>query len=251
MNATHRVYSSKAEKYACYRWDYAVEAIQALKEITRVKQDTVIADIGAGTGILTRHFAGRYREVFAIEPNPEMRALAQQQLGGLPGCRVIAAAAEALPLAGHSVGLLTAGQALHWFQPEPARREFRRVLKPGGWLAFLNNRSSDRALGAALAELYTAENGAGSGQVEPPGLHTPMAYYLAEMQEFSFSFSQSQDWEIFLGGLLSASYMPAEDHPAYPNLERAARTVFERFSRGGRLETSGVTDLWVGKIAPG
>jgi predicted RNA methylase len=47
------VFSSKAQKYARYRWDYAPQAIQTLFSVTQVSRESVVADIGAGTGILT------------------------------------------------------------------------------------------------------------------------------------------------------------------------------------------------------
>jgi SAM-dependent methyltransferase len=248
MSATRHVYATKAEKYARYRWDYAPAAIQRLWEITGLNSQATVADVGAGTGILTRHFAGRVRRVCAFEPNLEMRALAAVNLAASPGCLVAGAAAEALPLPNCCIDLLAAGQAVHWFEPEPARAEFRRVLKPDGWLAFISNRGSDPALGAALAGLQTVENGVHVDLPAAPGLHTPPAFYMSANQQFSFPFSLSQDWESFIGSMLSASFMPGEDHPAYPSLERAARQVFTRFSRAGWLEVKGITDLWIGRI---
>jgi ubiquinone/menaquinone biosynthesis C-methylase UbiE len=249
MGTTTSVYTSKAEKYARYRWDYAPEAIQVLCEITGANSQTTAADIGAGTGILTRHFAARVRRVYALEPNLEMRLLAERSLSGSPACMVVGAAAEALPLADHCIDLLTAGQAVHWFEPEPARAEFRRVLKPGGWLAFISNRGSDPVLGSALAELQTTENGAQADRPAAPGLTTPPAFYISAMRVFAFPFREAQNWEAFIGSLLSASYMPAEDSPAYPGLERAARQVFSKFSRAGLLEVNGVTDLVIGQAS--
>jgi SAM-dependent methyltransferase len=244
VSATRQVYSTKAEKYARYRWDYAPAALQRLWEITGLNSQSTVADIGAGTGILTRHFANRAGCVIALEPNLEMRVLAANYLAACPGCLVAGAAAEALPLPAACVDLLAAGQALHWFEPEPARAEFRRVLKADGWLAFICNRGDDPALGAALAGLPKHQP-----RPAAPGLHTPPEYYLSAIRQFSFPFSLSQDWEGFIGSLLSASFMPAEDDPGYPDLERAARLIFERFSRADRLEVQGVTDLVIGRIA--
>jgi protein-L-isoaspartate O-methyltransferase len=68
------VYSPKAESYAKYRWDYAPAAVETLFEIAGLGLHSALADLGAGTGILTRRLCGRAGQIFSIEPNPEMRA---------------------------------------------------------------------------------------------------------------------------------------------------------------------------------
>ena len=117
------LFSSKAEKYARFRWDYAPRAIERIFEQTGITSHSVVADIGAGTGILTRHFVGRFKLVYAIEPNEPMRALAQQALKNQAGCRVLDGRAEATGLADHCVDLVTVAQALNWLDPPPARKE--------------------------------------------------------------------------------------------------------------------------------
>jgi len=78
MDPTRR-FSSKAEKYAKYRWDYAPQAIQTIFEVTHLSAESSVADIGSGTGILTRHFVDKVKCVFAVEPNREMRQLAVEE----------------------------------------------------------------------------------------------------------------------------------------------------------------------------
>jgi 16S rRNA A1518/A1519 N6-dimethyltransferase RsmA/KsgA/DIM1 with predicted DNA glycosylase/AP lyase activity len=51
---TKTAFSTKAEKYAKYRWDYASNAINEIIDITQLSAKSCIADIGAGTGILTK-----------------------------------------------------------------------------------------------------------------------------------------------------------------------------------------------------
>lgn len=249
MNAT-QVFSTKAEKYARYRWDYAPAALQALFDITSLGADAVAVDLGAGTGILTRHLAGRVRRTFAVEPNAEMIAIAARDLARYPTCRAIAARAEAVPLADRWADLVTVAQALHWFVPDAARAEFVRLLKPGGWLAVLRNRSTSGEIDAALAAISTPENGVAPDEALPRAEHRPMEFFYGHdrYQSLAFRFSLEQDWPAFIGGVTSASYMPDEGHPAYPRFERAAREVFERFACDGRLIVQGETDLWVGQV---
>ncbi len=241
-------YTRKAELYARYRWDYSSAAFDLLFEKTRLAADACVVDLGAGTGILTRHFAGRARQVLGVELNLTMCQQAAQYLGDAPGCRVLAAGAEAVPLPSGCADLVCAAQAVHWFDAEPARSEIRRILKPGGWLAVLRNYSTDDAVGRAMGPLHAREYG-----VEMPALprRVPNAFYFegGEFRRYTFPFSFQQGWQDFLGAMLSASYMPDEDHPLFPKLERAARQVFAQFSHGGQLEVCGETELYLGQFA--
>ena len=156
MNSS-AAYTSKAEKYARYRWDYAPQAIEMILQTANVTPATVVVDVGAGTGILTRHFAGRAGRVWAVEPNAEMRRLAEKALAGHPSCRVIDGLAEATTLPQACADLVTAAQAVNWFDPPAARAEFRRILKPGGWLAILRNFGTDQEMNAAMEKIYPPE----------------------------------------------------------------------------------------------
>ncbi len=246
-----KAYSRTAEKYARYRWDYAPEAISALFHITGLKRSAHIADVGAGTGILTRHFNGRVARVYAIEPNHEMRTLAAQALRGQPGCLVCAATAEAVPLARGSLDLVAAGQAVQWFQAAEARREFQRILKPGGWLALVSNRGVDSAQNAAIDELNRPEFGVdfARGPQPQPGISRESYFEHGAPQKLEFPFTFQQNWEGFWGALLTASWMPDESDPRAVGLEKAARAVFEQFSQAGQMTVEGYTMLWIGRIA--
>jgi SAM-dependent methyltransferase len=250
------VYTSKAENYARYRWDYAPEAIQAIYTITDLNHHSTLVDLGAGTGILTCHFSGQVGRTFALELDLEMLHWA---VHGTPGRRGLlntpdslaaAARAEAIPLPAGCADLVTAAQAIHWFDPEPARSEIRRVLKPGGWLALVRNSSTDHEIDQALEHIATPENGVrleealGRPQPKPPGFYFGDENY----QRLIFPFTFRQDWPAFLGGLVSASFNPNEGDPGYARFEAAAQNVFERFSQEGALETHGETECIIGRI---
>jgi SAM-dependent methyltransferase len=244
------VYSTKAHKYAQYRWDYAPQAIRAILDVTQLARESTIADIGAGTGILTRHLAGKVTCVYAVEPNPEMRRMAQVELQQYSSVKVLDGRAEATALPGGSIDLIVVAQAIHWFDPQPTRREFRRILKPDGWLALLRNYGTDEALGQELAALSVSENGVQARPGARPPERKPVSYYYgdADFERRVYPFTLQEPWEAFIGSLCSASYMPDEDHPLYPNLERAARRVFDRLSSDGVLAVHGATELYLGQI---
>lgn len=250
MSATHSIYTSKAEKYARYRWSYAPEALDAIFRVSGLGPSTVAADLGAGTGILSLPLCARCARVFALEPNLEMAALAAFALRDRAGACVLASTAEDTALASGSLDLVTAGQAIHWFDPKRALPELRRILKPSGWLAVLyNHPQNSPEFSQALSDLNRPEYGVrDTASLQPGAGAPPSTYFAAGWQEFSFSFASAQTWEQFLGSLLSASYMPLENDLLYPALERAARAVFDRFSHSSLLPGLGVTRLWIGKV---
>jgi hypothetical protein len=145
--------------------------------------------------------------------------------------------------------LITVAQAIHWFDPLPARREFARILQPGGWLAILRNYGTNAALNAATAALSTQENAIDISRHVAPPERKPMRFYYGgdDFRTLTFPFSFAQGWEEFIGALCSASFTPDEDSPFFAAYQAAAREVFERFSVGGRLQVQGETELVIGQ----
>jgi SAM-dependent methyltransferase len=133
-----RSFGAAAERYDRYRPGYAPDAILwALGE-----RPARVADLGAGTGILSRLLRGLGHEVIAVEPDDLMRG---QLVGASPGVTALAGTAEEIPLADRSVDAVVAGQAYHWFDTARAHPEIARVLRPGGVFAAFWNDADPRA----------------------------------------------------------------------------------------------------------
>ncbi len=127
-------FDSVAETYERARPLYADEAVGWIAQRLPFEQ---VLDLGAGTGKLTRQLVAAGAEVVvAVEPGDEMRAVLERVV---PGVRVLAGSAEAIPLPNGSVDTVTVGQAFHWFRTFEALAEMHRVLRPGGGFALLWN----------------------------------------------------------------------------------------------------------------
>lgn len=241
------IFSSKAEKYARFRWTYAPDCICAIIEMTRISRESIVADLGAGTGILTKEFAGIVKRVFAVEPNSEMRAILAKELEHFPACQIVDGSAEGTTLADNSIDLVTVAQAIHWFEPAAARQEFRRILRPGGWLAICRNYGTDESLGNAISKVYPAETDTSELMI---GKSTPRSFYFcgSDYMMREFPFRTRVGWAEFLGALGTASYAPDEGGDLYPDFERRAKQVFDRFSSNGVIEQGGTTELYLGQI---
>jgi SAM-dependent methyltransferase len=97
-----------------------------------------VADIGAGTGIMTRTLVALGHHAVAVEPDAQMR---RRLVETTPGAQVLAGGAESLPLADASFDAAVAAQAYHWFDRDRALPELGRVIRSGGVFgAFWNHR---------------------------------------------------------------------------------------------------------------
>src|SRR5271168_3293463 len=143
QNATQR-FSSRVDNYVRYRPGYPREVLNLLKKDCDLATESVIADIASGTGIFTQVLLENGNRVFGVEPNAEMRRAGEAFLRSYPRFTSVAGTAEATTLPDHSLEIVAAAQAAHWFDREKARREFIRILKPGGWCVLLwNERLTD------------------------------------------------------------------------------------------------------------
>ncbi len=246
---TKSVFSTKAEKYAKFRWEYSASAIETMINITQLSSHSTIADIGAGTGKLTKHFVGKAQEIYAIEPNPELRQILVRELGGFPSIAVMDTSAEDTKLPDSSVDVITVAQAIHWFDPVPTRAEMMRILKEDGWLALIRNTGKDNEQNKAAGTLMAEEYGANLSIVTERPKEKPTNFYFGndEFQTLTFPFAFQQNWEEFLGTLITVSFMPDEDHPLFPRLEAAARDVFTQYSDHGYWTVEGETELIIGR----
>ena len=130
-DATTR-FSNRVDDYVRHRPGYPNELVQTLQFEAGLKPDAVVADIGSGTGISSDLFLRLGCTVHGVEPNSAMRAAAEARFAGQPRFHSRDATAEATSLPDASVDMVVAGQAFHWFDPEAAYLEFKRILRPGG-----------------------------------------------------------------------------------------------------------------------
>lgn len=243
-------FTTKAAHYSRYRWNYHPQAFAVFCQQAGLAKQSVVADIGAGPGSISRHLAAWVGQIYLIEPNLAMRQVAESAVGQFSNCTIIAARAEATTLPDASLNAIIVGRALHWFDPEPARREFRRILKPGGWLAQMGDERGDTELEQAIRQLQTPALG-WRGDAKERLQRTSFAYYLGHDESFTFRFPglAEEDFDAFLGRLTSRSSSPDPGHPLRPRFEAAVHEVFHRFAPDGRLVQAFNTLLTIGQIA--
>jgi SAM-dependent methyltransferase len=250
-NATQR-FSSKVENYRKYRPTYPVEVIDLLRRECGLTPQSVVADIAYGTGIFTRLLLENGNPVIGVEPNAAMKQAGEEYLAEFKNFRSVAGTAEVTTLADQCVDLITAAQAAHWFDCEKARREFVRILKPGGWLVLLwNMRSLDATPFARDYEQVLMTYGTDYKEVRHDEKEARIAHeFFGNTVNYKiFPWRQEFDYSGVEGRMLSSSYVPQEDHPRYAPMLRELSRVFDQHQMRGRVPFDYETQVYYGQIS--
>jgi SAM-dependent methyltransferase len=242
-------FTGRVEDYERYRTRYPRQVIEVLRERCGLGEIDLVVDVGAGTGMVAELFLENGNPVIAIEPNAEMRNACARNLSRFDRVRVEDATAETTGLGDASVDLVAAGRAFHWFDRERALPEFKRILKPGGWVVLLANRRARD--GSEMAREYEAillQHGRDYEQVRGgyrsfEGLRP---YGDAETFEVKMPGEQRLTLEEFLGQTQSLSVTPMPGDAKYAGMQAALKEFFLKWSVGGvmRMETACQVTGW-------
>jgi SAM-dependent methyltransferase len=245
-------FSSRVENYVRYRPGYPPEVLELLRQECALTADSLVADVASGTGMLTRMFLENGNRVFGVEPNDDMRKAGEQLLAGYPRFNSVAGTAEATTLPDHSVDIVTAAQAAHWFDHEKARREFVRILRPGGWTVLVwNERRTDSSAFLRAYEAMLLAHGTDYQDVRHERTTSAIAGFFApsSYQERVFEMVQEFDYAALEGRLLSSSYTPQLGHPNYEPMLKELRRLFETHQVKGRVSFEYDTRVYYGRLA--
>jgi len=134
MSELARSFERAADAYELGRPGYAEAAIDAVG----LAANSIVLDLAAGTGKLTRQLVPRFARVIAVEPLDGMRAVLERVV---PEAEVLSGTADAIPLDDAAVAAVFVGEAFHWFANAATLDELARVLRPRGTLAILFNQA--------------------------------------------------------------------------------------------------------------
>ena len=247
MNSSVTRFSNRVANYVKYRPGYPPEVLELFKNEMGLNEDSILADIGSGTGLLTRVFLENGNTVYGVEPNRPMREAAAEFLRDFSNFISHDGTAESTRLENDSVDFVTAAQAFHWFDPEKTRTEFKRILKPGGYVVLIwNERQLDTTPFLREYErlLLKYANDYGNVRHENIDQKELRSFFEASYEHVTFANLQEFDFEGIRGRLLYSSYMPAEDHPTFPALEKELSAVFAKHSENDRIKVFYDTNIY-------
>ena len=246
-------FSTRVADYVRYRPGYPNAVRDILRAECNLKAGHVIADIGSGTGFLSEVFLKNGNRVFGVEPNEEMRKAGEEYLASYDGFSSIEASAEATTLDDNSVDFVTTGQAFHWFEPNAARAEFTRILKPDGWVVVVwNERLTDTTPFLRDYEVLLREFGTDYAKVKesyPNEKH--MRDFFGASPYNSHEVPNFQDFEFdgIAGRLRSSSFIPASDAPTYAPMMAELQRIFGENNQSGQIRLEYTTHIYFGRLA--
>lgn len=251
VNPTGR-FTGRVEAYRRYRSRYPREIIALLHEKCGLTPESIVADIGAGTGMLAELFLENGNRVLAVEPNAEMRTACEELTAQYPRLACVDGTAENTRLADGSVDLIAVGRAFHWFDHAKCRPEFKRILRPGGWivLAGVGPRRGKDPVQRDYQEILHQHGIDYTKLYSRYDMKNEVRDFFAggELQEAEFPGYEELTYEGLEGHTVSLSVTPQPDHPGFPAMQEALKNYFEKYQREGKIRLPTNCHVYMGQL---
>lgn len=250
MDNTNR-FTGKAKEYTKSRPGYPKEFLDYLFTDIGFCSDSVIADIGSGTGKLTKELLRLGCIVYAVEPNFDMRETAERELGGFDKFNSLPGSAEKTGIADNSVDFVTVAQAFHWFDHKAFGAECRRILKTDGSVVLVWNMRDEKSgivkANDIVCRKYCPKFTGFSGGINFDD-EKISAFFGGEYNIKVFENNLSFDRDGFISRNLSSSYALSEGDKDYDEYISALNKIFDEYSDGEILIMPNITTVYVGRL---
>lgn len=244
-------FTDRVENYVKYRPTYPPEVIAFFDSRVGVTKDSVVADVGSGTGISAKLFLDHGCVVYGIEPNDAMRSAAEEFLNEYPKFISVNATAEQTTIEDDTVDLVIAAQAFHWFDPDKTRAEFKRILKPGGSVALMWNerRTSSSDFLRDYEELHF-KYGRDYKEVRHDRINNEVLkdFFQKDFEHVSFENYQELDLDGLKGRITSSSYMPNAGDDTFPAMIKDVERLFANYAEKGKIKVFYDTNIYICKL---
>ena len=246
-------FSNRVGDYVRYRPGYPRAVLDLLRDECGLTPESVVADIGSGTGILTQLLLENGNVVYGVEPNAEMRAAGEEFLAAYPKFRSVAASAEATALPDASVDFIVAAQAFHWFDPAGGARGVSAYFAAAGlggeWSRTIERRMRHRFCAPTRLFCANLERTTEKWRKRIPAPARMSDFFGAgKFREHSAPNRQIFDFDGLSGRLRSSSYAPPPEHPSHKPMIAALRELFDAHSDDGNVSFDYVTYIYYGQL---
>lgn len=244
-------FSNRVENYVKYRPTYPAQVLELFRDRMNLQNDSIIADIGSGTGISAKLFLENGNTVYGVEPNAAMREAAENFLQDFPQFKSIEGTAENTNLENESVDLVIAAQAFHWFDRAKTRNEFKRILRDKGFIALMwNERQLDSTPFLRDYERLLIKFGTDYETVRHENItkETLQDFFQTDFEQKTFFNVQAVDFEGLKGRMLSSSYIPTAENSRFAEMLENLESLFAQHNENDKIEILYDTNIFYGQI---
>lgn len=244
-------FDAKGSIYVKGRPAYPEKLFDYLIKTKVIKENTIVADIGSGTGIFTLQMSPFVDELFAVEPNDDMRDKAEMLYKDFSNIVSVNGSAEATTLKNASVDLITVAQAFHWFDRKLFKLECQRISKENGKVFLVWN---DRDTSSEIIKENFGVNkkfcpnfkGSSNGiDFSKDGFKD---FFEGEFELVEFENHLVYDKDTFISRNLSSSYAPKSTDDCCYEYIKAISEVFDKYSENGTVNYPYITRCYIGKV---
>ena len=248
MNSTN-LFSGRAEVYTQGRPSYPKELVDELYTKYGFSCNSVIADIGSGTGKLSKQLLDKGSTVYAVEPNNDMRSIAEKELSEYSKFLSVSGNAENTLLPDHSVDFITVAQAFHWFDIKKFRLECDRIKKDNSRVILIwNSRDMTSDFNKESYEIYS--------KYCPrfKGFHGGMKvndirfseFFNGRYEHITFDNPLMFTKELFVSRSLSGSYSLQKGDEYFNDYIASLEKLFDKYAVHGLVKMNNKTDAYIG-----
>ena len=244
-------FSSRVDDYVRYRPSYPAGIVPLLERDCGLRANSTIADIGSGPGFLAKLFLDFGCAVIGVEPNKEMREAGDRLLAAYNRFNSVDGRAESSGLADSSIDLIASGQAFHWFEPAPARAEFRRILRHPRRVVLVWNERLVTGEFLAGYEGLALRYGPDYRKIDHRRIDADRITEFFEHRDWklaTFPNVQHFDWTGLRGRLDSSSYAPRPGDANYEPMMASLRRLFDDHQKNGYVDFLYSTNVYYGTL---
>ena len=244
-------FTGLADNYTIGRPAYADAFIESLYSRYEFSKQSVIADIGSGTGKFAKQLLEKGSFVYCVEPNDDMRSVAVKELGKYRGFRSVDGTASETKMDAGSVDYVTAAQAFHWFDTVLFKKECKRILRNNGKVFLIwNIRDASSEINQNSFEIYSKYcpnfKGFGGG-VQKNDIRIKQ-FFEDRYEYIEFDNPLFYDQNTFISRSLSGSYSLRKGDEHFNEYLDALSNLFEKYSKDNVLTVANKTVAYIGKL---
>jgi ubiquinone/menaquinone biosynthesis C-methylase UbiE len=244
-------FNGRAKQYTEGRPAYAKDFIDKLYIEYGFDENSVIADVGSGTGKFAKQLLDKKSIVYCIEPNDEMRSVAERELGSYGNFHSVKGTADHTNTDSDFFDFVTAAQAFHWFDLIEFRKECSRILKKNGNVILIwNMRDVQAKINRECFDIFTKycpdfKGFSGGVQYNDERINE---FFNGNYELMEFDNNLFFNKDRFINRCLSSSYSLKPDALHFKEYIREIEEIFYSHSQNDTIVVPNKTIAYIGKV---